>query len=207
MKRTLVAAAVSVLLAAGLVSDASGASSATGTPLPSRDAPSGPEPVKELHIRTTPSEPIAVYDDAGVPATSRTEALVGGYAFVPINPYRTFDSRDYVNGYLLGGEEAWFDVLTTPSGVQMIPASAVAVTYNLAITDSSLAGYLSLYPADINWPGNASINWTTSDMTLSNGGTVAIGYFDGPGQIAVYCGPGIAGVGTDYVIDITGYYI
>ncbi len=215
MQRTLVVATVSVLLAVGIVGDAAASRSAAGAPLPAREAPTDPDPAKSFQVRTAPAEVIPVAEsgatgdvfDAAAPPASRTDGVAGGYVFVPINPYRTFDSRDYANGYLLGGEEVWFDVITNTNGVQMIPSGAVAVTYNLAITASSSAGYLSLYPADVNWPGNASINWTSSGMTLSNGGTVAIGYYDGPGEVAVYCGPVVPGVGTDYVIDITGYYI
>jgi hypothetical protein len=141
------------------------------------------------------------------PGAFETEGIAGGYVFVPINPYRTFDSRDYADGYMLGGDTTWFDVLTDSHGTPQIPSNAVAVTYNLAIVDTSGSGFLAIYPADINWPGNASINWTGPGTTLSNGGTVAIGYYTAPGQVEIYCGPALWTTGTDFVVDITGYYI
>ena len=87
--------------------------------------------------------------------------------------------------------------------MQQIPETAVAVTYNLTVTETSGSGFLAVFPADVAWPGNASINWTGSNQTVGNGGTVAIGFLDGPAQMRVAMG----GTGsTHYIIDITGYY-
>jgi hypothetical protein len=194
----IVGAALTVLIG----SPAIGGTSSTEYPASGRPATSGVEPAKRF-VSTTASR-------TEKPAFSRNDSfpdgIAGGYVFVPINPYRTFDSRQYQNGFQFGGHEVYFDVITNTNGVQQIPSDAVAVTYNLAVDNTTGSGFLSVYPADINWPGNASINWTTTGTTLSNGGTVAIGFLDAPGQIAVYVGPELL-IGTDYVIDITGYYI
>ena len=140
-------------------------------------------------------------------AAAQFEAQAGGYTFVPINPYRAFDSRAYVDTFLLPGDEIYFDVLTDTSGVQQIPADAVAVTYNLTATGTwGAEGYLAVFPADINWPGNSSINWFGSDLSIANGGVVTLGYLDAPGQISVYCGQ-VPLTGTDFIVDITGFYI
>ena len=125
---------------------------------------------------------------------------------MPITPYRTFDSRDYVDGWMLGGDEVVFTVLTNSSDVPMIPPTAVAVTYNLTVTNTLGQGYCALYPGPASWPGNSSINWTGTDQTLANGGTVAIGFYREAGEVSVYCGPANIN-GTDYVLDITGYYL
>ena len=138
--------------------------------------------------------------------TAHTQGIAGGYVFVPITPYRTFDSRDYVDGWMLGGDEVVFTVLTNAVGVPMIPSGAVAVTYNLTVTNTLGEGYCALYPGPATWPGNSSINWTGTDQTLANGGTVAIGFFRQAGEVSVYCGPANIN-GTDYVLDITGYYL
>lgn len=156
--------------------------------------------------QATPIEPSmrpAVTDDD----LSSTAALGAGATFVPINPYRAIDSRAFVDGFLTPGDEVFFDVITDVNGVPQIPDTAVAVTYNLTATGTFGAeGYLAVFPADINWPGNSSINWFASGISLANGGVVALGNLDAPGQISVYCG-NVAQTGSDYIVDITGYYV
>ncbi|MFM8528108.1 MAG: hypothetical protein ACKOD2_00210 [Ilumatobacteraceae bacterium] len=130
-----------------------------------------------------------------------------GYTFVPINPYRAFDSRG-LPYYLQGGYTNRFDVLTDEYGNSQIPYGVVAVTYNLTVTSTFGEGFFSIYPVDIYWPGTSSINWTSSGQTIANGGVVAIGDYGGVyGGVEVYVGPNRPGVATDYIVDITGYFI
>jgi hypothetical protein len=177
-------------------------SSAPDTTGAARPASAETEPAKRFVQSTGTKDVAPTFSESG----DVTNGVAGGYVFVPINPFRTLDSRNYVNGFMAGGTSMHFDVLTDENGVVQIPDAAVAVTYNLAIVDSVGSGFLAIYPADINWPGNASINWSTSGTTLSNGGTVAIGFLDAPGQVEVYAGPALP-IGTDFVLDITGYYM
>ena len=137
---------------------------------------------------------------------ARTEMVASGYLFVPINPFRTFDSRAYPDGFMRARDTWFFDVLTDQVGSPMIPAAAVAVTYNLTVVGTRGGGYCALYPADINWPGNSSINWTQAGQTIANGGTVAIGFFDAAGQVEIYCDSTGGFAGTDFILDITGFY-
>lgn len=147
-------------------------------------------------------------EEKSLQATSEDFRLQsGGYTFVPINPYRTFDSRG-LSYYLQGGYTNRFDVLTDQYGVSQIPYGAVAVTYNLTVTSTFGEGFFSIYPVDIYWPGTSSVNWISSGQTIANGGVVAIGDYAGVyGGVEVYVGPNRPGVATDYIIDITGYYI
>ena len=129
------------------------------------------------------------------------QGIAGGYVFVPINPYRSYDSRYFTEGFLIGGDEEYLNVLTDEYGRQMIPSDAVAVTYNLTATGNvGDGGYLALYPGDIYWPGNSSINFGPNS-TIANGGVVAV---DAAGGIWVRLGSGY--VATNYILDITGYY-
>lgn len=189
-------ALASLVLAGGGTLLTSSLSSAAPAP------PVAPPPVERVvtgHQERTPKALIA-------DPTSFTEGVAGGYVFVPINPFRTWDSRATGLGRLPGGLVDRFTVLTDMNNVQRIPAEAVAVTYNLTVDDTLGAGYLALYPVDIDWPGNSSINWTTSRTTLANGGTVAIGDWGGVvGGIEVY--NGLSSPGTHFIIDITGYYL
>jgi hypothetical protein len=141
------------------------------------------------------------------PTDGTSSQLVdGGYVFVPISPYRSYDSRDYRDGRIQTGEEHYFTVLTDEFGVGQIPSTAVAVTFNLTVTNTIDRGWLGVFPADVNWPGNSSVNWTASGATTSNGGTTAIGYLDEDGQMSILKG-GPAGGSTHYIVDITGYYV
>jgi hypothetical protein len=204
----LAGAALAVTIAAVPIV-ASASSSAPASP---RGRPAADESAKVFGRAVQGQRHTLPRVDAAGPPGSRTDGTAGGFVFVPITPFRTFDSRAYQDGFFFGGEETWFTVLTDVNDVPMIPTNAVAVTYNLAITNALGAGFVGIFPANSSWPGNASINWTSTGTTLSNGGTVAIGFYDGPGQIALFFGPGTPanvnrGVGTDFVIDITGYYI
>jgi hypothetical protein len=155
---------------------------------------------------TTPKQPAERVVPEPKPVPISTQAIGGGYIFVPIDPYRSFDSR--LIGPLPGGYVDRFSVLTDIYGVQRIPDDAVAVTYNLTVTDTMGAGFAAIYPIDIDWPGNSSINWTAPGTTVANGGTVAIGNFlNVVGGVEVYVGPDLTSVGTHYLVDITGYYV
>ena len=134
-------------------------------------------------------------------ATS-SKLVNGGYVFVPINPYRNYDSRTYRNGRISSGNEYYGDVLTDEFGEQQIPDYAVAVTYNLTVTNTDGPGFLGAFPSDIYWPGNSSVNWTGPGATVGNSGTMAL---DAYGQMSVYMG-GPRGGSADYIIDITGFY-
>lgn len=156
------------------------------------------EPDKVLNRRTADSaEPTVTTDDVSI------ESLT----FVPISPYRALDSRAFSDGDMLPGDEVYFEVWTDQNGVPRIPSNVKAVAYNLTVTNTfGVGGYLSLFPANINWPGNSSINWFGSGLDLANGGIVAVGNFDGPGQVSVYAGV-VPRTATYFLLDITGYFV
>jgi hypothetical protein len=56
------------------------------------------------------------YDDAPArraePTGSTAAALEVGATFIPINPYRAYDSRPFANGFLPRNAETYFDVIT-----------------------------------------------------------------------------------------------
>ena len=165
------------------------AAPATDVPVPTEAQvwdtwPGGPKPVNE---------------------ETSSQLVDGGYVFVPITPYRNYDSRDYFNGRIAEADEQWGIVLTDEAGTQQIPSTAVAVTFNLTVTETIGSGYLGAFPADALWPGNSTVNWTGSGATVANGGTVALGCLDSCGQMSVFMG-GTEGASTNYIIDITGYY-
>ena len=132
-----------------------------------------------------------------------TDAGVAGAAFVPVRPYRSFDSRAFTSGIIEWGQSGTIELSSNESGTQMIPANAVAVTYNLTVTGTfGYGGYLALYPAASSWPGNSSINWFAPGIDMSNGGVVGLS----SGDVGILCGE-VFDTATDFIIDVTGYYI
>lgn len=127
--------------------------------------------------------------------------------FVPITPYRAIDSRALGgDGLMYPGREVYFDATSDATGVQRIPPTAIAVTYNLTVTGTTGAGgFIALFPAGQPWPGNSSINWFTSGIDLANGGVVALGNRTGPGQVSFYAGQ-VSGASAYVILDITGYF-
>ena len=196
MRRLLTGLAIAASLGLGFALPLSASGSDPSTPVP---APRGPTVGKQ-----------AQHDTAQLPhvesAPLPIEGIAGGYVFVPISPYRTYDSRNDAEGFLVGDESTFFEVLTDANLSPKIPAGAVAVSYNLTVVDTFGSGYLGLYPANVPWPGTSSINWSATGQTVANGGVVALGNRTQAGQIGVYCGPA-ANLYTDFLIDITGYYI
>ncbi|MHB1500663.1 MAG: hypothetical protein ACYCYK_05780 [Candidatus Dormibacteria bacterium] len=122
-----------------------------------------------------------------------------GY-YVPLTPARIADTRPQS-----GEPDAGMTLASnSPLGIQVagmggVPATgATAAVLNVTATDTSSAGFLSVYPAGPAWPGTSSLNWAA-------GGTVAdrvIVPLGAGGKIAVYTNSGPAQV----VVDVTGYF-
>jgi hypothetical protein len=176
-----------------------GSSATQGQGVPPGDAP----PERDATVATAKNPDAPTQDAADV-----SSDLVVGHVFIPIDGYRTYDSRINFPGRIFTGDEQVFSVLTDEFDIAQIPLTASAVTYNITVTGTrGGGGYLAIYPADIYWPGNASINWTYPGTTVGNGGTTAIGLLTEEGQIEVTLGSDDPSASTDYIIDITGYYV
>lgn len=130
-------------------------------------------------------------------------------AFVALtNPERVYDSRggkppstSVAKGKLNGGQERVVDVSET--GV--VPSNVSAVTGNLTIVNTSIGassgGFLSIYPNGQAFPGTSNINWVRNGDILANAFTVGVA----GGKVRVK--NGATGTSTDFLLDITGYYL
>jgi hypothetical protein len=79
-----------------------------------------------------------------------------------------------------------------------IPGARSAVI-NLTIASTTGQGFVAVFPGDIGWPGNSSINWSLPNSFIANG---VITKVDPTGKIKIRCG----GAGTTHVIvDRIGY--
>jgi hypothetical protein len=122
---------------------------------------------------------------------------------------RAYDSRageqplDVTKGKLSNSAERVIDAQHGGA----VPASAnggtpTAALVNLTITDTtSTGGYLGLFQNGTTWPGNSSINWDAVGRATADTTVVAL---DDQGRFKVRASPG---GGTDFVIDVMGYWL
>ena len=114
-------------------------------------------------------------------------------SFVPFaGTPRVLDTRT-AGGKLAAGEER-----TLALGF----AGARSAVLNLTVTETEGAtgGFVAVFPADVPWPGNSSINWSSPDQNVANGVITAI---DATGQVKIRGGA----ARTHVVIDRIGFMI
>ena len=136
-------------------------------------------------------------------------AVAGG--FVAINPARAYDSRlaaYTANGALAPNTNRVISVkdahngaggVTTPN---VVPAGATAVTFNLTVTGTTEANFITVAPGDAASFTASTVNWTAAGVTVANGGVCKL---DASRQLKIFMGdqPGSA----NFIVDITGYYL
>lgn len=148
---------------------------------------------------------------SGTPGTWRKLAgTAAAGAFHAINPVRAYDSRAPLPavGALSGGEQRVVSVkdgrdLATGAvnAADAVPAEATAIAYNLTVTGTSSAGFLAVTPGDAAAFAASAINWSGNGVTVANAGIVKL---DALRRVKVFAG---GGGSTDFIIDITGYFL
>jgi len=137
----------------------------------------GPSTAGALH----PIDPRRVYDSrAPQPATGR---LASGASRV----VSVADARDLATG-----------AVTRPG---LVPEGATAITYNITVANTVASGFVAVTPGSSTDFGASSINWSASGSIVANAGLVKLNL---DRQVKVFCG---GGGSTDFVIDVTGYYL
>jgi Abnormal spindle-like microcephaly-assoc'd, ASPM-SPD-2-Hydin len=130
------------------------------------------------------------------PDSPQTVTLTGngtvGGQYVPVAPVRIYDTRANGTGAL--GPAATRDVPVTGS---LVPSSAVAVVLNVTVTNTTSAGYLTVFPSGITRPTASSLNWTAG-QTVPNLVEVPLG---AGGLVSFYNAYGSA----DLILDLQGY--
>jgi hypothetical protein len=142
------------------------------------------------------------YADAVVDLEGYFAPSGGGTAgqFVSVVPARITDTRPGSGqanaGKTLGAGNTLAVQLV---GVSPIPASGVtAVVLNVTATDTTSAGFFTVFPTGASLPVASNLNWTAG-VTVPNRVIVPVGT---SGQVSFYNGLGSA----DVVIDVNGYF-
>ncbi|HMC40067.1 MAG TPA: CAP domain-containing protein [Acidimicrobiales bacterium] len=113
-------------------------------------------------------------------------------------PARILDTRTGLGGVPAArlGPGGSLNVRVTGTGG--VPAASVgAVVLNVAVTNTTNAGYLTVYPQEDPRPLAASLNWVAG-QTVANEVQVAV---RGSGQLTIYNAAGY----TDVIFDVFGY--
>lgn len=125
-----------------------------------------------------------------------------------LNPTRVYDSRFAGSGgrmavgtvrlvSVANGIDVFTGATVTPD---VVPAGATAITFNLTIAATQGSGYLSVTPGSATTFTASTINWDSRTGVLANGTLVQL---DTARQVKVFANGG----STDFIIDVTGYYL
>ena len=82
-----------------------------------------------------------------------------------------------------------------------MPATAKAVSLNLALTGMTAQGYVTLWPSNLSQPVVSSINFSGSESALANGAIV--GLSTNTQDLSAYNGSNST---LHIIIDVTGYF-
>jgi hypothetical protein len=124
-------------------------------------------------------------------------------AFYTVTPCRVVDTRNAVGP--LGGPALACSSTPAPrtfpfAGACGIPATARAVSYNVAVTQPTAAGNVRLFAAGDPLPLASSINYSAG-ATRGNNGVAVLG----TGNLNVSCHQALGGT-THVIIDVNGYF-
>ena len=149
--------------------------------------------------------------ESGTPGKWRTlSAPTGAGSFYAVTPARAYDSRlsTYPQNGVLGSLQNRtisvanrYDVNGTLVTSNFVPAGATAVFANVTVVDTVGAGYLAVNPGGTTAVAASTINWSASGQVLANGISLTL---NASREITVVNG---SGGSTQFIIDITGYWL
>jgi uncharacterized repeat protein (TIGR01451 family) len=126
-----------------------------------------------------------------------------GQYFYTLSPCRLVDTRA-ASGVPFGGP-----IIVSPHtrtfglvGACGIPATARAVSLNIAVTQPNATGFVTLFPAGGATPVVSTINYAAGD-TLSNNAIVPL---SADGRLSAFIRQATAGTTMHLIIDVNGYF-
>ena len=123
-----------------------------------------------------------------------------GATYHALTPSRILDSRDHTGGLGIFSSHGAQTFLVR--GVGGVPASAIAVTGNLTVTQQTSGGFLYVGPVAMNNPTSSTLNFPLGD-DRANAVTVAL---SGTGTLSVTYAASTLGPTAQVIFDVTGYF-
>jgi len=120
--------------------------------------------------------------------------------FYTLTPCRMVDTRSPAGPLAGPALAATADRAFDLAGVCGVPLTAKALSVNLAVTGSNVAGNLRLHPAGTLVPLTSSINYAAVQTRANN----AVVPLSALGGLAVYCGQ--ASGAAHFILDVNGYF-
>ena len=155
-------------------------------------------------VKLSPTRTVKVY------AAASTHVLVdivgyfaagAGSRFTAIAPVRVYDTALDPAGSVPPATRRLVSPRTAADGVTpVVPAGAMAVAYNLTVTDTAGAGHLRVMPAGAALTATSAVNWAIAGERIANASAVGL---DAAGRFEVYNG---SGAPVRFLVDVVGYY-
>ncbi|MCL4421652.1 MAG: IPT/TIG domain-containing protein [Actinobacteria bacterium] len=158
-------------------------------------AVSPPSPSGDSRVAITVTTPVGT--SSASPDAGYLYVVPGPYN--PVTPYRIADTRQGSSKPYAGDTLGPNGTLSIQvAGVGGVPSSGVsAVVMNVTVTNTTAAGYLTVWPAGLSRPTASNLNWLPGE-TVANLVEVALGQ---GGQVEVFNSSG----STDVVVDLEGW--
>lgn len=148
--------------------------------------------VTPAHVVGVVDVTVTTADDTSAISPADHFTFVPPSVFHPRQPVRLWDTRSTGVHLHSGGS------LTIQIAGISAPADATAVTLNVTVTNTTTAGFLTVYPTGSPRPLSSNLNWV-AHQTVPNLVSIAIG--EG-GDVTFYNQVGT----TDVVVDLEGWY-
>lgn len=132
-------------------------------------------------------------------------------AFHPLSPGRVYDSRQTLPtpGTLATPATRTISVADrrNPTGggvvqADFVPAGAIAVAANITVISVAGRGFLTVNPGGVTTADASTINWFAAGQNLANGVILSL---NTNRELTVVAGG--AGASTNFIVDITGYWL
>jgi hypothetical protein len=116
--------------------------------------------------------------------------------FFTVAPCRVVDTRQGGGGPVAAGADRTFTMVGGTCGV---PATAKAVSLNVAVTQPTAAGNLRLFPAGGDVPNASTVNFAAGQTRTNN---IVVG-LSAAGELVARCAPSGS---THLILDVNGYF-
>ena len=136
--------------------------------------------------------------------TVRVDTPAGTAAFTPARILDTRSPTGPTGGQPLKGDGTTY-TFGPFTGTNGIPADAIGIVGNLTVVNFTAAGYASLFPGGIAWPGNSSINFGPpfANSGWANGFTLGFGTGANAGKVSVRLSQNQ--ITSHVILDVTAY--